>query len=379
MKKRILLVAAFAAAVGMANGQNLLDGNKPSDNWSLGINVGGITPLTHSAFWKNMRPEVGLELGKQFTPVFGLSVEGMFGINTSYGLSSTVFDHSNVSMLGRVNLFNWLGGYHGTPRTFDMELVGGMGWGHNYWAGGADDNYATSKAGLNFNFNLGERKAWTVAIKPAFVWNLEGDGPARYNANNAGVELLAGFTYHFKNSNGKHHMSLTRAYDQAEIDALNGRINELRDAKAKLDAANQQIADLRNQLNDCNSALEACKNKKPEVQTVTETSQKLESVVTFRQGRATVDASQLPNVERIATYLKNNKNASVSIKGYASPEGSVEVNERIAKQRAEAVKTLLINKYKIAADRIVAEGQGVGNMFEEPDWNRVSICTIDKK
>ena len=50
----------------------------------------------------------------------------------------------------------------------------------------------------------------------------------------------------------------------------------------------------------------------------------------------------------------------------------------IAKQRAESVKNMLINRYKIAANRITAEGQGVGNMFEEPDWNRVSICTINE-
>jgi len=54
------------------------------------------------------------------------------------------------------------------------------------------------------------------------------------------------------------------------------------------------------------------------------------------------------------------------------------VNARIALARAEAVKKILVNKYKIAADRITAEGQGVGNMFSEPDWNRVSICTIEE-
>lgn len=64
----------------------------------------------------------------------------------------------------------------------------------------------------------------------------------------------------------------------------------------------------------------------------------LESVITFRQGKTTIDNSQLPNIERIATYLKNHKEASVVIKGYASPEGSVEVNERLAQQRAEIVK-----------------------------------------
>ena len=87
-------------------------------------------------------------------------------------------------------------------------------------------------------------------------------------------------------------------------------------------------------------------------------------------------ASQTPNVERIATYLKNHEKATVSIKGYASPEGKAEVNARIAQQRADAVKSLLVKRYKIAENRITAEGQGVGNMFEEPDWNRVSICTI---
>lgn len=100
--------------------------------------------------------------------------------------------------------------------------------------------------------------------------------------------------------------------------------------------------------------------------------------MTFRQGRSTIDASQLPNVERIATYLNKHKDARVVIKGYASPEGSLEVNERIARARAQAVMNLLVRKYRINATRITAEGQGVGNMFSEPDWNRVSICTIQE-
>lgn len=83
-------------------------------------------------------------------------------------------------------------------------------------------------------------------------------------------------------------------------------------------------------------------------------------------------------MERVATFLRNHAKATVSIKGYASPEGSAEVNARIALARAEAVKKILVNKYKIAAERITAEGQGVGNMFSEPDWNRVSICTIEE-
>ena len=91
--------------------------------------------------------------------------------------------------------------------------------------------------------------------------------------------------------------------------------------------------------------------------TIDNTKKTLESVITFRQGRTTVDNSQLPNVERIATYLKSHKEASVVIKGYASPEGSVEVNERIARQRAEAVKKMLVSRYGIAGERIVTEAR----------------------
>ena len=129
------------------------------------------------------------------------------------------------------------------------------------------------------------------------------------------------------------------------------------------------------------TALDKCRNQEPKIvkDTIDNSRKTLESVITFRQGRTTVDNSQLPNVERIATYLKNHKEASVVIKGYASPEGSVEVNDRIARQRAEIVKKMLVNRYGIAEERIVAEGQGVGNMFEEPDWNRVSICTINAR
>ena len=119
-------------------------------------------------------------------------------------------------------------------------------------------------------------------------------------------------------------------------------------------------------------------NAPKEVETIVQNthSKSLESVITFGQGKATVSADKLPNVERIATYMKNNPSSTVVIKGYASPEGSAEVNERIANQRAEAVKNMLVNKYRIDARRITAKGQGVGYMFEEPDWNRVSICTI---
>ncbi len=374
MKKFIAVIVACLTCSGIY-AQRAYEGANLGDNWSIGIHAGVTTPLTHSAFFPNMRATWGLGIGKQLTPFFGMGVEAMTSINTT--ASKTAFDNTNVSLLTSVNLSNLFAGYWGTPRLFEIETVAGLGWLHYAQNGNGDRNSISSKLGLNFNFNLGEAKAWTIGIKPALVYDLNacGERNVGFNANRAAWEITAGLKYHFRCSNGKHHISFAKLYDQAEVDALNEQVNNLRqtnvDQEAELTAANQRNAELEQQLADC-------KNQGPVIVTDTITNHKktLESVVTFRQGGVSVVASQTPNVERIATYLKNHEKATVSIKGYASPEGKAEVNARIAQQRADAVKSLLVKRYKIAENRITAEGQGVGNMFEEPDWNRVSICTI---
>lgn len=197
------------------------------------------------------------------------------------------------------------------------------------------------------------------------------------NVNKSAIELLAGVTYHFASSNGKHYQTIQTPYNQAEVDMLNDAINTLRAESA---AKTEGLEALQYENDQLKEKLNECMNAPKEVETIVQNthSKSLESVITFGQGKATVSADQLPNVERIATYMKNNPSSTVVIKGYASPEGSAEINARIAKQRAEAVKTILINKYKISASRITAEGQGVGEMFSEPDWNRVSIATLNE-
>ncbi|HJC92686.1 MAG TPA: OmpA family protein [Candidatus Phocaeicola excrementigallinarum] len=384
MRKKFLMVAAlFAAMTVSVNAQKAYEGTKFLDNWYVGLNGGGITPLAHSAFWKNMRGTVGVELGKQITPVLGVSFQGLTAVNTSY--SRTAFDALNLTANGKINLNNLFGGYLGEPRLFEVEAIMGIGWGHDFMNSGYgyDHSYVTSRFGASLNFNVGAEKAWAINIKPAVVYRMDGNKSQMLNVNKAALELLAGVTYHFACSNGKHYMTIQRPYDAAAMEALNNKVNELRGEveaqKAALNDSEAKVNGLQNALNDCQSALDDCKNTPVETIVKNSHTMSLESVVTFRQGRTTIAADQVPNVERIATYMKNHPKSTVSIKGYASPEGSVEVNERIAKQRADAVKNMLVSRYKISASRITSEGQGVGNMFSEPDWNRVSIATLSEE
>ena len=119
MKKIFAGLLLSGIAICHVSGQTALEGNKFSDNWSIGINVGGVTPLTHHSFFKNMRSAVGVHVSKHLTPTFGLGFEAMGYFNTTK--SKTAFDESNVSLLGLVNLNNLFGGYLGTQRLIEVE------------------------------------------------------------------------------------------------------------------------------------------------------------------------------------------------------------------------------------------------------------------
>ena len=301
MKK--IFISLFLSGVFMyhTNAQTAVEGNKFLDNWSIGISAGGTTPLTHHSFFGNMRPITGIELNKQLTPVFGFGLEAVGSFNTSQ--SRTIFDRSNVSLLGLVNLNNLLGTYTGVPRSFEIEAVAGIGWLHYYMnrETGSDQNSMSTKLGLNFNFNLGESKAWTLALKPALVYDMNamGSEAVRFHSGRAVWEISVGLKYHFGCSNGKHHFTKVRAYDQQEVDVLNAKINELHTQAGKDAEALQEAV---RKVTELEAALDKCRNQEPKIvkDTIDNTKKTLESVITFRQGRTTVDNSQLPNVETFA-------------------------------------------------------------------------------
>lgn len=197
MKKVTILVAAALAVTGLsANAQKAYEGTRFLDNWYVGVKGGVTTPTAHSAFWRNMRAETGIELGKQITPVLAVSFEGLTGINTS--MSRTAFDDLNLGALGKINLNNLFFGYNGEPRLFEVEGIAGFGWGHDFMNSGYgyDRSYMVSRFGASLNFNLGEQKAWTVNVRPAIVYRMDGNRAQLLNVNKSKIEILAGVTYH---------------------------------------------------------------------------------------------------------------------------------------------------------------------------------------
>ena len=371
MKKLGLLFAAAAMAVSV-NAQTVTE-SKTFDIFYIGINGGAQVKTTGESWMNNLNSNAGLRIGRWFTPVFGLAAEGNVYFNDHckhfMPQSKTVARYMNVGLIGTVNLSNWFAGYQGEPRLFEVVPVFGFGWGHTF---GTDENYnaLTSKAGIDFTFNLGKSKAWQVYVEPSMNWSLNGYGyeGVAYNINQSAFQLNAGIVYKFKNSNGSHNFTIAQLRDQNEIDGLNSQINSLRgdlnDKDAQLSAKDKQIKDLQNALDEC--------NKKPKYEKPA-TATNLQPTVLFRQSKAVVDKSQMPNIELIAQYMKNHPEAKVEIKGYASPEGNKEFNQALSQKRADAVKNVLVKKYKIAADRLTTKGMGATDkLFKQVEFNRVS-------
>ena len=371
MKKLVLVFAAAAMAVSVS-AQTVTE-SKTFDNFYIGINGGAQVKTTNEAWMKNLNSNAGLRIGRWFTPVFGLAAESnvYFNDHCSHFMpqSKTIARYMNTSLIATVNFSNWFAGYKGEPRTFEFVPVFGFGWGHTF---GTEDNFnvLTSKAGIDFTFNLGSKKAWQIYVEPSMNWALNGYGyeGVAYDINKSAFQLNAGIVYKFKNSNGSHNFTIAQLRDQSEIDGLNSQINNLRNdlnnKDSQLSAKDKQIKDLQNALDEC--------NKKPKyVKPATATN--LQPTVLFQQGKSNVEKSQMPNIELIAQYMKNHPEANIEIKGYASPEGPKELNQKLSEKRAEAVKKVLVKKYKIAAGRLTTKGMGATDkLFKQVEFNRVS-------
>ena len=380
MKKLVLMLAAASMAASVS-AQTVAE-SKTFDNIYVGINGGVATKTTGHKWLSDLDPNAGIRIGRYFTPVFGLAVEGnAYFSNKPWGSTGTVVRATNASLLGTVNLSNWFGGYKGEPRTFEVSALYGLGWMHvftnNKLVKAATENQRnrmTSKAALDFAFNFGSAKQFQFYVEPSINFAFLGQartkqvvatgtvppiayadhdtykyktasqaGQPAYNINNSFVQLNAGLVYKFANSNGTHNFTIVTPRDQAEIDALNAQINELR-------------------------------NRKPEVITK-EVVKEVPSVkvkeftvsdlvfVTFAQGK-----SALTNDAKAA--LNNVKEGvHVQVVGTASPEGSKELNDRLSQARADVVANYLKGRGVIVDE---ATGKGVQGVTS----NRLAVVYV---
>ena len=318
------MLALFSAVVS-ANAQIATENSNALDNISIGITSGVSTPLDFNSIFP-LNTNVGLKLQKDFSPVFGVQVEGLAVLNDNHFSDiKTAVKATNVGANAVFNLSNVFGGYNGTPRVFEISTVTGIGWLHTW---NTSANYMTAKTGLDLAFNLGKNKATSIVVTPAVYWNLNKPGHIHFDKHNAQLAINLSFIYHFKTSNGTHHF---KTYDVgamiSEIDRLNGALSECESREPQVKEV-ERVVEKTVRVNESNTKW----------------------IVPFEFGKSSLTPAAVFILNQIG------ENSVVEITATASPEGSKEFNQKLSEMRAAKVSDFLTKRgVKVAS----AEGKGV--------------------
>ena len=331
MRKFISFIAGLALALSVASAQNY-EYTGPFGMPYVTVDGGAISHLkndTFKDFVQGFRPSAGLELGTYFTPVWGASVEGLAHINTTG--SYTFVDQSTVLANGKVNLTNLFLGYNGRPWVLDVVGVAGIGWGHDYGEPKIDPNYVVYNTGAEFNFNLGEKRAWQINVRPTVLWNNYDNNP-KFHVNDAHLRLAVGLTYKFGNRRVKSHNFVTNTYDayQKDYDALKRDYDALAAREPEVREVTKTVV---------------------EKEVVKETKVLVGShIITFPIGSCVLSETEAAKVDAFIKSLDSE--SLVQIVGSADTKtGSENRNFALAKNRANVVKNALVNG-GVAEDRI---------------------------
>jgi OOP family OmpA-OmpF porin len=105
--------------------------------------------------------------------------------------------------------------------------------------------------------------------------------------------------------------------------------------------------------------------------------------VAFENNSSQIKAETMNDIQRLADFMKEYKNTSVVIEGHSSAAGSAKYNLALSQKRADAVKSLLINKFDIEENRLSAKGFGEtqliskGNTAADHELNRRVMAKIE--
>ncbi|MEM1375130.1 MAG: OmpA family protein [Pseudomonadota bacterium] len=83
----------------------------------------------------------------------------------------------------------------------------------------------------------------------------------------------------------------------------------------------------------------------------------LEDIV-FASGSTSLPEPSYPSLTELADYLIANPERTVALVGHTDASGALDVNIAISKERAQAARALLIERYDVPSSQVAAEGMG---------------------
>jgi outer membrane protein OmpA-like peptidoglycan-associated protein len=321
-----------------------------------------------NGFW---HPSAGLAVGKWFSPVWGLRADIDYGQAQSFNkngvsLGSGRYYAGTGNFL--INLKNLFLPYN--PKGFFNPVLN-VGAGTLYTNAKIDGKNSWNPFEEQGFFNLAGKVGLQLNFRLCDSWNLFLEGQStfvqtEFDRNSLGtvgntdiiVNGSLGLTYRF---NFRHFIKAP-LYDQAEVDALNKEINELRNRP--------QVV--------CPPVVK-CPDPVSTVVAPAEESKKEElTPVFFSIGSFVVRDNQLISVAKAAEYLINYPSSKLELASYADKStGTPSYNLQLSKKRSDAVANMLVSKFGIDKKRLVLKHYGdTVQPFAENDRNRVTIFIL---
>lgn len=399
LKKTVALSAVALMAFGAANAQTSSDSTKMSsetssakvfggigqfNHWSVGINVGvnnsvinfGHNAVTHTqaelGYGISVRDQLshffGLELnyngGKVEGNDDGFAAGGKFG---AYGFSTK---NNQITLSGIIDFGSVSFGH----RNNSVDFYGSAGAGLAFYKpsaqftqGGAFTEYGNTvkelvaPVGVGVKFKLSDALALNIGYNVNFIQGYNFSGFHTYPYFNHYSYSYAGLEYTFGPSSKKNvdwvnpiAMMYDELYDAAlrqEVEALKGRVTNVETAVADLkkDSDGDGVAD---QFDKCpntpagsvvdGSGCVIVFPKDTVKAAAAAAPAAAYSNIQFEFDSSVLRTSSYPVLDATSADLRSS-GKTITLAGYASSEGTAAHNMRLSRDRANSVKTYLVN------------------------------------
>lgn len=366
----LMLLALFVAPTTMAattetetttdESQGLLL-NGFWDNWYISLD-GGISMFfspndgDFCDFSQRISPNVSLNFGKWWTPIFGtrvgleyMAANGATNTASAFGYQDAT-SYNNLFIQkhqglrphldGMVDLINLFGGYSKT-RVYSLVIYGGFGYGYG-WA--SDSPISTGKwstelrGGLINSFHVSDAVDVNIELK-ASKYDSGLTAERGTELNNFMASATVGVAYKFNERGWEAPVipvvvPVVPKYSDAEGDALVARLQE----------ANNRIKDLENELAIANENLAKALNEAGDDAPA--------YTIYYNINQSSINACNRKVVKAMADAIKADPNTKYVITGYADKEtGSDAFNAKLREARAKSLYNMLV-KYGVNPDQL---------------------------
>jgi OOP family OmpA-OmpF porin len=99
--------------------------------------------------------------------------------------------------------------------------------------------------------------------------------------------------------------------------------------------------------------------------------------VAFANNSSIVKPALVDDIQRLADFMKEYTNTSVEIEGHSSITGDADYNLMLSKKRADSVRTILVSKFNIDANRLTTKGYGQTQLLS--DANTLAAHKLNRR